>query len=353
MHRLIVENTDVIIALQDQELVYKYVSPSITNILGYQPHEILNKTPKEIFGYSVNLNLSFPQKIIVPVKHKTIKSKKVILEISSKPLHTSSGKVESILTTSRDVTERESMINNLEEALYEEKEKNRFVLRLASAALHEFRNPLAIMMSSEEILAPLIEDVSASPLQEKLKVHLARITKQTHRLTEMINSSMFMRENVETITDIRFVPVPIRCFLEQLVLGMEESHGENFIRMVFPEEDRSVQSDPHWLSCIVKNLIENAVKFSGASNEIPVLLLVYKTNHFILKVADYGIGIPKEDQEFIFDFFYRASNVRQIPGTGLGLNIVKEFINRLGGNISFSSEEKLGSAFTIELPYER
>ena len=72
--------------------------------------------------------------------------------------------------------------------------------------------------------------------------------------------------------------------------------------------------------------------------------------HTEISVADDGIGIPESEQKFIFDIFYRGSNVLNIQGTGLGLNIVKKYLDVLQGSISFKSKEKEGTQFTIKLP---
>jgi signal transduction histidine kinase len=96
------------------------------------------------------------------------------------------------------------------------------------------------------------------------------------------------------------------------------------------------------------NLISNASKYSDSGKKI-WLRSEARNGKITFSVADQGIGIPKEDQKHLFDRFYRASNAGQIQGTGLGLNIVKRYIELIGGEISFESEYKKGSTFMISL----
>jgi signal transduction histidine kinase len=78
-----------------------------------------------------------------------------------------------------------------------------------------------------------------------------------------------------------------------------------------------------------------------------------KAKHIEIQVVDFGIGIPEEESKFVFDTFFRASNVKNIKGTGLGLSIVNDLVKKLGGKLTFSSKVNHGSTFTIILPYER
>jgi signal transduction histidine kinase len=100
---------------------------------------------------------------------------------------------------------------------------------------------------------------------------------------------------------------------------------------------------------ILFNLISNASKYSGDSNEIKIECFVDK-NSMVFSIHDEGIGIPLEDQKYMFDGFFRASNAGNVQGTGLGLNIVKRYVELLEGTISFNSEFGKGSVFTVIIP---
>ena len=103
------------------------------------------------------------------------------------------------------------------------------------------------------------------------------------------------------------------------------------------------------LKNIFLNLLSNAIKYSSEGNNI--LLKINVTNKkAIIKVEDKGIGIPEEDQKNLFTKFFRAGNALNIEGTGLGLNIVKRYVELIDGSISFTSKVEVGTLFTVQFP---
>jgi signal transduction histidine kinase len=108
-------------------------------------------------------------------------------------------------------------------------------------------------------------------------------------------------------------------------------------------------ADAHILKNIIINLLSNAIKYSPENSRI---ILKAKTSKYelVFKIKDSGIGIPQEDQKHLFERFFRAKNVLNIQGTGLGLNIVKKYLDLLNGNISFTSTEGKGTEFIVTVP---
>ena len=99
----------------------------------------------------------------------------------------------------------------------------------------------------------------------------------------------------------------------------------------------------------ISNLASNALKYSNGQAD-PIITIEYKSKDVIVSVKDQGIGIPKKDQAELFESFSRASNVGDIEGTGLGLVIVKEFIEMHGGSVELISDANAGSEFIVSLP---
>ena len=110
-----------------------------------------------------------------------------------------------------------------------------------------------------------------------------------------------------------------------------------------------LKQDEKILELALSNLIHNAIKYSPENTDID-FEITRKDSNIIFKVTDHGIGIPKKDQKHLFERYFRAENVLTYPGTGIGLNIAKVHLENLGGKINFSSKEKNGSTFIIELP---
>jgi signal transduction histidine kinase len=116
-----------------------------------------------------------------------------------------------------------------------------------------------------------------------------------------------------------------------------------------PKDTISLISDPNMLRNILINLISNAIKFSDEGKLIK-LFYEKQNGNTIISVSDEGMGIPEEEQKHLFTRFYRAENVTNIQGTGLGLYIVKKMVELLKGNITFVSKINQGTTFTITIP---
>ena len=111
----------------------------------------------------------------------------------------------------------------------------------------------------------------------------------------------------------------------------------------------NMNSDKTCIRHILNNLITNAIKYSSEGAIIDINLNEEK-DHYIIDVVDHGIGIPEKEQKFIYDIFYRGSNVLNIQGTGLGVNIVKKYLEAIHGNLSFHSKENIGTSFHVKIP---
>lgn len=116
------------------------------------------------------------------------------------------------------------------------------------------------------------------------------------------------------------------------------------ININLPELSEKIFTDKNLLRNILVNLLSNAIKYSPEESVIDLKILIIKSE-MIIEVTDQGIGIPKEDQVHLFERFFRANNSTNIQGTGLGLNIIKRYLELLGGTITFKSEINKGSSF--------
>lgn len=352
MYRLISENSGDIIAIHDFDLRFRYVSPSIEKVLGYKPEEVIGKKPHEIFKeISIDTeNIGGVQKRVIHHQHKT-EGKDIFLEILSRDLLDENGKPFGIVAASRDVTEREMILAELKVALEKEKDLNRLKSRFISMISHEFRTPLATINSSTELIGLTLSSLRETGITEKTNTYLTRINTQVKRLTSIISDILLLEKNA-------LEPIPAKlemAYLNKFILGLVDDYftkdNEKEIDVQIPEVDIKIMTDPTWLTHIVKNILENSIKYSPERQKKPKLQIQHLKAHYNIKVTDYGIGIPLDDQKHIFDSFFRAQNVSNIKGTGLGLNIVRDFVNKLGGELTFKSKEGKGSVFNIKFPY--
>ncbi|MCR9016411.1 PAS domain S-box protein [Aquiflexum gelatinilyticum] len=353
MYRLLSENTGDIIALHDPEMVFQYVSPSIEKVLGYTPPELIGKTPAEAFNViDVKNQIDSQTKVVLPHKHKTNGSL-VFLEVLLKPLKDEDGKTFSILATSRDVTERELGVKELKKAILRERELNQLKSRFISMTSHEFRTPLSTILSSTDLLLMMSQKDNGIISKVQLDEHLNRIINQIKRLNNVINDVLILEKNEHEKITYVLQPMYIIGFISSLIADFnDQKDPSKAIKLYFPEKEKLIYSDPVWLTHVFRNIIENALKYSLPESKAPELTLEYLAKSFEITVKDYGMGIPKEDQKYIFNSFFRSRNVSNIKGTGLGLNIVNEFVKKLGGKIKFKSELGKGSEFIVKLPYK-
>lgn len=351
-YRLVSENTNDIIALHDKDMRFLYVSPSIEKVLGVKPESLLGKRPAELFDVKEHLATDSleSQKFVLPHVHMVTKEQ-IFLEILMSPLTDSEGKVYNYLATSRDVTQRENMLKELKEMLAREKELNQLKTRFISMTSHEFRTPLATILSSTDILSLVLDsDAITDRVAEKFKIHLSRINQQVERLTKVIADLLLIGKSNQDKVLISEQSVEFVSFVKNIVDYYPAPEGRK-LHISIDTNEAEVVTDPIWLSHIINNLIDNAFKYS-VSKKDPVVSLEKHEKCLIVSVRDFGIGIPSEEQKYIFESFFRAKNANTIKGTGLGLNIVKDFASRLGIEVSFQSKENEGTEFKLIIPYE-
>jgi signal transduction histidine kinase len=234
----------------------------------------------------------------------------------------------------------------LTESLSREKELNQMKSHFVSMASHEFRTPLSTVLSS----ASLLEMYTETAQQEKRMVHINRINAAVANLTDILTDFLTLEKLNKGFVETEHVIFNLPEFMETLVADMEGMLGKKNQRIAYAHRGEPViEQSKTILRNILLNLLSNASKYSTEGKEIQVTSSV-AGNLLTFTVKDKGIGIPAKDQKKLFAEFYRASNAEHIQGSGLGLSIVKKYVELLNGIISFTSKEGKGSTFTIELP---
>jgi PAS domain S-box-containing protein len=234
----------------------------------------------------------------------------------------------------------------LQAALDREKELGDLKSRFLTLASHEFRTPLTTILSS----ASLIARYPDADGQAKRERHIDRIRSAVRTLTALLEDFLNVGRLEEGKIQPRFEELDAATCIGEWVADFRETAwktGE--IRFRCDDAEYPLRTDPQVLQNMLLNLLSNAVKYSSAPVDVTVSL---KRNDglVLLSVADRGMGIPKADQEHLFERFFRANNATNIQGTGLGLHIVREYAELLGGTISFQSKEGEGSTFNVILP---
>ena len=228
-------------------------------------------------------------------------------------------------------------------SLEKEKELGELKSRFVSMASHEFRTPLTTVLSSANLIAKYTE----GDQQEAREKHIDRIRKSVENLTSILNDFLSLEQLESGLQKVEHLEVDLNELLVDLIDEMNHTLKKDQSIQVKGKAP-TISTDSNILRNILINLVSNAIKYS---NEGDVIAIHIKSkNELIIHVKDHGIGIPQEEQKRMFQRFFRAGNATNIQGTGLGLNIVKKYVQLIDGNISFVSEEGKGSTFSLKLP---
>jgi PAS domain S-box-containing protein len=271
------------------------------------------------------------------------------------------GKFSGTLMAGEDITERkkteirkeqytqdleeivEQRTKKLTEALHNEKMVNEMKTAFVSMASHEFRTPLTSVMSS----AILIKKYNDLKEYDKESRHIERIKSAVKQLTDILEDFLSMdklERGIVTITEDTF---DLNTFIKEILEEIEWLLKEKQVIEFEFTGNPIVVLDKKIVHNIFLNLITNAIKYSDKN----ILLSIKVIKEFVfISIDDKGIGIPEEEQKYLFNKFFRAKNASDFQGTGLGLSIVKHYVNLLGGEIIFQSKLNEGTKFQISLP---
>ena len=233
----------------------------------------------------------------------------------------------------------------LNKALRQEKHLGEMKTHFVSVASHQFRTPLAIIQANSDILKIIAPKVQPN-LKDKMDKSTARITAEIDRMTELMDDVLILGK----VSSGKMSINKLDLNLNELCSDISEQFNEinqNGRRLEYTVKtsDTMIKADQKMLRHAITNLVSNAFKYSNGSN--PKLILDQDQDIISIVIEDQGIGIPKKDLNQLFQPFFRASNVVEFSGSGLGLSIVKSYIELNKGTISVETEENKGSRFEI------
>jgi signal transduction histidine kinase len=239
---------------------------------------------------------------------------------------------------------------NLElvKALQKEREINELKSRIVLNLSHGFKTPLTSILSSAQLLQIYIEKDYSS--KQKIIRHVAKIENSVRTLDNLITSVLFFGRADENKLEFRPKKTQTNLFISDLLTTVN-SGIENKVRITLAQNQlpMTIRTDKELLYQVFENLLSNAIKYSDENQEV-FFGLEYTEKKLIATIKDKGIGIPKTEQAQLFNPFFRARNVGDSEGSGLGLSIVKKCVEVMNGAITFVSEEGKGTTFTVIIP---
>lgn len=262
------------------------------------------------------------------------------------PLRNAKGIAGGVFIVAIEVTGQVLARQKADQLLGQERELNELKSNFLTLASHEFRTPMTMILSS----ASLIGRYNGVDDDAKRDRHVQRIKSAVHGLTGILSDFLSLSMMNEETLYGRPHPLDIVTFFQEIVddlQGLIKPDQHIVYRHLAGESVIGI--DGHMLKNILINLLVNASKYSSDGKAIELTTSV-QNGQFVFTVKDEGIGIPGADQDKLFTNFFRARNATHVQGTGLGLYIVKRYVDLLGGSIAFTSQLNAGTIFTIQLP---
>ncbi len=278
----------------------------------------------------IQLNSELEQKVIERTKElsKTVKELKVVnLELDE------------------ENHKRLAAENKIKDALKKEKELNELKTKFLSLVSHEFKTPLSGILTSTILLGKY----KLTEQQQKRDKHLETITNKIHYLNNILNDFLSIEKLEKGKISYNFNTFKLSKVVNEVIYNANMLLKEGQI-INYPEDidEMSLTQDEKIIELALSNLVNNAIKYSPENTVIDIKVKQNNTNTTFI-VKDNGIGIPKSDQKNIFNRYFRAENALLSQGTGIGLNIVKSHLENLGGTITFTSTENVGSTFSMNI----
>lgn len=277
-----------------------------------------------------------------------------------------------------------------EEQLARQKAEAAVTLRdqFLSIASHELKTPITALMATTQILERRLAQEGA--LNDRSRKSLATVDHQVTRLVRLLDTMLDVTRIDHGQLMLSYDSVDLVALAQEVVEDLQQTSTGHFLQVASTQPTLNIEADPLRLEQVIRNLVQNAIKYSpddtdvqlglgvelprdpaeleeleeleetplpGEEPEIQVgpVRPVVSVPTAVLTVKDSGIGIPREAQARLFERFYRAPNAGtgHVTGLGIGLHVSQEIVRLHGGDISVESDEGSGSTFTVRLPIER
>ena len=229
---------------------------------------------------------------------------------------------------------------------------SRMKTELVNIVSHQLRAPLTNIRFSLDFLTSDSKDKNPMEPTEQAEYHTI-IKENSERMNDLVNNLLTISRIESGNFPLNKQNVSLVKVTQGLINKFKAYTTASNIRVSLDVqgETKDVFTDPLWLEQVVENLLDNAIKYTKGGGEIKITIK-QKDGRIDFGIADQGMGIPKEEQKYIFQKFFRSTNVSKAKthGSGLGLNIVKKVVELSGGSVWFQSQEGKGTTFFFVLP---
>ncbi len=360
-----------------------FLNPAAAQMIGWDPQELLGQSMHHVLHHShpdrtpyqrenCPIYAAFQDGIVHRVCDEVFWRKDGTcfpVEYISTPMRDDQGQLVGAVVVFRDITQRkwaEALLQRtneelehrvrdrtqeLEQANQQLQALSELRSRVVTMVCHEFRNPLNNILLSVSSLGRYQDQLTA----DQKAAYLLGIQDNVERMTQMIDAILIIGRVEAKGMEVQPRPFDLITFCHEVMAevqgGAEPALQQNRIQFTSRHKRLIVALDQCMVHSILTNILSNAIRYSPAPAPIQFKVVKYH-DQVTLHIADAGIGIPAEDLPHLFEPFHRGRNVSNIAGTGLGLNIVKRFVDLQGGHIDISSQLGKGTVFQVVLPIQ-
>ena len=344
---------NVMIAVVDTHFSIVFIDGEELQKVGLSKKAIEGKPIREIGYFSSqwkNRMIEYTQKTFEgnSFSYET-RHKDKMYRVHTMPMHDEQQQITLVLFVCTNITEQKRTEMEMFKALKKERELGELKSRFVSMASHEFRTPLSTILSAANLIARQNEPGNEN---ERLR-NVERIRSSVKNLIDILNEFLSLGHLEEGKIYAKKELFDIVEFMRTIVQELQHAQkpGQQ-VRISSQQQMIQVNLDKQFIRNIFLNLLSNALKYSPEGKPVDIIFTT-QTKAISVKVIDQGVGIPEDEHKHLFDLFFRARNATNIQGTGLGLPIVKKYIDLMQGDITVKSQLDRGTTFTITLPLEQ
>ncbi|MBL8701568.1 MAG: PAS-domain containing protein [Alphaproteobacteria bacterium] len=351
---LVAQHTDNAVIITDATGRVEWANAAFTRISGYGLDEIVGRRPGALLQgpdtdaetvASIREAVARGEGFRVELLNYGKSGRPYWIEIDCSPVRDEIGQVARFIAVEADITERKQQERRLAEALEREREVSLQQRRFVSVAAHEFRTPLTIIDGAAQRLLRYADQISPDDLRDRAR----KIRGAVQRMSQLVDTTLNTARLDEGRIELNLGTVDVVALITGICRRGDGFAPDFKFTIATSAASLPVQADPRLLDQVFTNLLSNAVKYSAESRRVDIQVRG-DAQSVEVAIRDYGIGVPAHEVDQLFTRFYRASTARGLPGTGIGLSLVRDLVRLHGGDVAVRSEVGQGSTFTVRLP---